>query len=102
MGPLHQQLEHLRFRRGRAVQVDPIKPTLKAPGPERLKLKHEELLSKFGFKINLRRYIVVFVSLLSLILTDLPGISTLRLMRAFRVFRLFKVRQCRLTLSNPR
>jgi hypothetical protein len=26
-------------RRGRAVQVDPIKPVLKAPGSERLKLK---------------------------------------------------------------
>jgi len=34
--------------------------------------------------------VVVFVSLLSLLLDDLPGISTLRLMRAFRVFRLFK------------
>ena len=29
---------------GRAVQVAPIKPTLKAPGTERLKLNHEELL----------------------------------------------------------
>ena len=39
---------------------------------------------------NIFDSVVVFVSLLSLILTDLPGISTLRLMRAFRVFRLFK------------
>jgi len=38
------------------VQVDPIKPTLKAPGTERLELKYEELLSNFGLKINLRRY----------------------------------------------
>jgi len=38
------------------VQVDPIKPTLKAPGTERLKLKYEEVLSNVGFKINLRRY----------------------------------------------
>jgi len=38
------------------VQVDPIKPTLKAPGTERLKLKYEEPLSDFGFKFNLRRY----------------------------------------------
>ena len=27
---------------GKAVQVDPIKPTLKAPGTERVKLKHGE------------------------------------------------------------
>ena len=39
------------------MQVDPIKPTLKAPGTERLKLKYEELLSNFGFKFKLRRYI---------------------------------------------
>jgi hypothetical protein len=38
------------------VQVDRIKPLLKAPGTERLKLKYEELLSNFGFKFNLRRY----------------------------------------------
>jgi len=31
---------------------------LKAPGPERLKLEYEEMLSNFGFKFNLRRYTV--------------------------------------------
>ena len=36
--------------------VDPIKPTLKAPGIKRLKLKHDDLLLNFGFKTNLRRY----------------------------------------------
>jgi len=41
------------------VQVDPIKPTFKAPGTERLKLKYEELLSSFGFEFNLRRYSLV-------------------------------------------
>jgi hypothetical protein len=41
---------------GRAVQVDPIKPTLKAPGTKRLKLKHDEPLSRFAFKFNLRRF----------------------------------------------
>jgi len=41
---------------GRAVQVDPIKPTLKAPGSERLKLEHEKLLFNFAFNFNLRRY----------------------------------------------
>jgi hypothetical protein len=38
------------------VQVDPIKPTLKAPGTKRLKLEYDELLSMFGFKFDLRRY----------------------------------------------
>jgi hypothetical protein len=38
------------------VQVDPIKPTLKAPGTKRLKLKCDLLLSNFAFKFNLRRY----------------------------------------------
>jgi hypothetical protein len=38
------------------VQVDPIKPTLKAPGTKRLKLKGDDLLSSFGFKFNLCRY----------------------------------------------
>ena len=41
---------------GRAVQVDPIKPTLKASGTKRLKLTHVKLLSSFAFKFNLRRY----------------------------------------------
>ena len=44
--------------RGRTVQVGPIKPTLKAPRTERLKLKYDDPLSKFAFKFNLRRYIV--------------------------------------------
>jgi len=38
------------------VPVDPIKPTLKAPGSERLKLKCDELLSTSAFNFNLRRY----------------------------------------------
>ena len=41
---------------GKAVQVDPIKSTLKAPGTDRLKLYCDEPLSSFGFKSNLRRY----------------------------------------------
>jgi hypothetical protein len=44
-----------------AVQVDPIKPTLKAPGTKHLKAKCEELLSNFGYKLNLRRYTVACV-----------------------------------------
>ena len=38
------------------MQVDPIKPILRAPGTERLKLKYDEPPSKFAFKFNLRRY----------------------------------------------
>jgi len=39
------------------VQVDPIKPTLKAPGTKRLKLEYDVLLSNLAFKFILRRYI---------------------------------------------
>ena len=38
------------------MQLDPIRPKLKAPGTKRLKLKSDELLSNFAFKFNLRRY----------------------------------------------
>ena len=41
------------------MQVDPIKPTLKAPVTECLKLKYEELLSNFGSKFDMRRYSLV-------------------------------------------
>jgi hypothetical protein len=33
-----------------------MKPTLKAHGTDRLKLKSDEPLSSFAFKVNLRRY----------------------------------------------
>ena len=39
------------------MHVDPIKPTLKAPGTKRLKLKYDILLSSFAFDFNLCRYI---------------------------------------------
>jgi len=38
------------------VQVDPIKIELKPPGPKRLKLECDILLSMFAFKFKLRRY----------------------------------------------
>ena len=38
------------------MQVDPIKPTLKAPGIELFKLQCDKPLSKFGFNFNLRRF----------------------------------------------
>jgi hypothetical protein len=42
------------------VQVDPIKPVLKAPGIKGLILNYGEPLSNFAFKFNLRRYIQDF------------------------------------------
>jgi hypothetical protein len=41
---------------GRAVQVDPIKPTLQALGTKLLKLKHDKLSSSVTFNFNLSRY----------------------------------------------
>ena len=38
------------------MHVEPIKPTLKAPGAKRLKLKHDGLLSSFAFNFSSRRY----------------------------------------------
>ena len=59
------------------MQVDPIKPTLKAPGTKSSKLKCDELLSKIAFNYYLRRYN-----------KEIPLASM--------------VGRCRLTLSNPR
>jgi len=52
----HEVRDPRAARRGGAVQVDPIKPTLKPPGTERLNLKCDILLLNFAFKFNLRRY----------------------------------------------
>jgi hypothetical protein len=41
---------------GGALQVDPIKPALKAPGTKRLNLQYDEPLSNFAFKFYMRRY----------------------------------------------
>jgi len=40
----------------RPVQVETIRPMLKAPGTKRLKQKYDEPLSAFAFNANLRRY----------------------------------------------
>ena len=48
----------LRPHHGSAVQVDPIKPKLKPPGTKRFKLKYDEVLLSFAFKLRLRRYIM--------------------------------------------
>jgi hypothetical protein len=39
------------------MQVEPMKPKLKPPGTQRLKLRSDILLSTSAFKFNLRRYI---------------------------------------------
>ena len=68
------------------MQVDPIKPVLKAPGTTRLKLKYGKLLSSFAFKFNLRRYIEGEKGLVIRVAgsKDMPV-----------------VRRCRLNLSKP-
>jgi hypothetical protein len=38
------------------MHVDPIKPTLKAPGTKRLTLTCNEPLSNFAFNFNVSRY----------------------------------------------
>jgi hypothetical protein len=45
-----------QYTLGKKVQVDPIKPTLKAPETKHTILEHDKLLSNFGFKFNLRCY----------------------------------------------
>jgi hypothetical protein len=39
------------------VEVDPVRPTVTPLGNKRLRVKHEESLSKFTFKFSLRRSI---------------------------------------------
>ena len=74
------------LRPGKAVQVDPIKPTLKAPGTKRLELNYDGPLSNFAFNFNLRRYNLVHVMI------DEPD--------EFHDYNL--VGRCSLTLSSPR
>ena len=65
------------------MQVDPIKPKLKAPGTKRLKLQCDEALSNFSFTFNLHRY------------------SKARAMKAEAAMAANMVGRCRLNLSNP-
>ena len=88
---------------GKAVQADPVKPTLKAPGIELSKLKYDESLTTFAFKFNLRRYkwdkYIVPQSLK-------PGLNFIAhhwgRYGMLEMRRRLKVGRCRLTLSNPR
>jgi hypothetical protein len=86
--------------RGRAVQVIPIKPTLKAPGTKRSKLQYDELLSSFAFNFNLRRYSLVGLEgpTLSVPPRTLPANTSYD----FLLTVCYSVGRCRLTLSNPR
>ena len=43
------------------MQVDPINPTLKAPGIKLLNAKYGKQLSDIGFDFNLRRYSVAVI-----------------------------------------
>ena len=52
----HAELYSIDSPHGKAVQVDPIKPALKAPGTMRLELIYDGPLSNFAFNFNLRRY----------------------------------------------
>ena len=45
---------------GEAVQVEPMKSKLKPPGTMRLKLRYDGPLSISAFRINLRRYSLVW------------------------------------------
>jgi len=84
---------------GEAVQVEPIKPWLKAPGNKRLKLKYDKLLSSVAFNWNLRRYISGAISTLGRAwlrrTTRRRWIGTPA--RQTRV----TVGRCRLTVSKP-
>jgi len=65
-------------RPGRTVQVDPIKPTLKAPGTKRLTLRCDTLLSTSAYKFNLRRYkLAVDLSLAALLGDDVYNFAEL-------------------------
>jgi len=62
-------------RHGSAVQVDPIKTKLTPPGTKRLKVKCDLLLSTSAFKINLRRYSMVWRFLSGYVLHSSPVVD---------------------------
>ena len=69
------------------MQVDPIKPTFKAPDAQRLKVKHDELLSSFAFNFNLRRYtLILLAALLIAVCAALWVIPSYRMPRAKAYF----------------
>ena len=76
------------------MQVDPIKPTLKAPGTKRLKLKCDEPLLNFAFNSKLRRYNMAMVDWLIAARADVNAARS-------DGYTPLKVGRCRLTLSHP-
>ena len=72
------------------MQVDPIKPTFKAPEIKLFKVKHGGPLSIFAFDFNLRRFSKESLSSTTARAKFRRGVSAV------------KVGRCRLTLSNPR
>jgi len=80
--------------RGRAVQVESMKPVLKAPGTLLLRLGCDEPLSNFAFNINLRRYTEQW--------RLLKRSADKHVAAAAIAERKAMVGRCRLTLSNPR
>jgi hypothetical protein len=56
--PIGHVVNYLRYIPflGGVVQVDPMKPMLKPPGTNLLKLKYDKPLSNIAFKFNWRRY----------------------------------------------
>jgi hypothetical protein len=77
--PGHGGLPRQPRAQGWAVQIDPIKPALKAPGIKRLELINDGPLSNIAFNFNLRRHS--------------KDITVLMLSS--------RVGRCRLTLSKP-
>ena len=69
------------------MQVDPIKPTVKAPESRRLKQNFDELLSNGALKFTLRPYTKVVFAPFN---EDTVG-----------VYDTATVRRCRSILSNP-
>ena len=81
------------------MQVDPIKPVLKAPGTKRLKLKCGQLLSNFAFNFNLHRYNEGVKTKLDTVLNNANDKT--RSVSAGVSGEDAEVGRCRLTLSNP-
>ena len=83
---------------GRAVQVEPIKPMLKALETKRLKLQYDEPPSNFALKFNLRRYTLLSYRLYDPLLA-VAAVPT----QSRRILALASllVGWCRLTVSKP-
>ena len=88
-----------QLEQGRAVQLDPIKPTLKPPGTKHLNLKCDILLLSLAFNFNLRRFSKDERALLlkweNMLVSKYPEVGAISDLENL-------VGRCRLTLSNPR